>query len=257
MQVGKTTATAISFTPPEHTSFDNRSVYERGRYTESQTSSFNYAVNAMLTYARVFRGVHSVNATARAEGQETNNRRTSFTAVGYPAGTNGNPSFSFGYDELGKPAYSASRFRRNNLLASLNYAYDNRYMIDASLRYDGSTAFGSNKKYASFWSVGGGWNIHRETWFKQFSWLEFLKIRANVGLTGNQNFGSLRSTSVYNYESYVNLFGQALSLQAMGNPNLEWQNTLSSSGGIDFAFWKNRLNGSFNVYKNIPIPSSL
>lgn len=263
LQLKKGNSTQEIFVSPNAFEFDQVGVFEKGRYTNYRTESFSYFGNIMLTYSNVFNEIHSLNANLRADVEETQNQSYSTTAVGFPAGTNGNPSFAFGYEPNAKPRFRSNLYRRNNVLTSVNYAYDSKYLFDGTFRMDGSTAFGSNKRYSPFWSVGIGWNIHNEFDLNQ-DIVDLIKVRANIGSTGNQNFGSVATTSVYGFNDQTNSFGQGLELLQLANNNLEWQNTLQSNIGVDFQLFKNRLSGSVEYYiKNtdplvviIDLPSS-
>src|SRR5690606_4259715 len=122
-----------------------------------------------------------------------------------------------------KPGYTSSKVRRVNMLTSVNYAYDNRYYADLTYRLDGSTSFGSEKQFSPFWSAGLGWTISKEKWFNDLDWLTQLRLRATIGVAGNQSLGSYASSHVYLYENNLNPFGQGVYLDQLGNPNLEWQ----------------------------------
>jgi TonB-linked SusC/RagA family outer membrane protein len=249
LQVSKGTSTGEDFVPAENSQFDGASIFEKGRYTNSRAESFSYQGNVMLTYSKLLALKHAITANARAEIQE--NRNSSFTsvAVGFPAGSNGNPAYAYSYMHDSRPSSVERVYRRNNALLSVNYTYDQRFLFDASYRLDGSTAFGSNKKYSPFWSVGAGWNLHNEAYFKQFSWINVLRLRANTGMTGNQNFGSISSISTYEFDPYINQFGQGVTLLTLGNPDLKWQRTRSTNIGADVTAFGNRLRANLNVFE--------
>lgn len=263
LQLKKGNSTQEIFVSPQAFEFDQVGVFEKGRYTNYRIENSSYSGNIMLTYSNVFNDVHSLNANLRADVEETQNQSYTTTAVGFPVGTNGNPSFAFGYESNSKPRFRSNLYRRNNVLGSVNYAYDSKYLFDGTFRMDGSTAFGSNKRYSPFWSVGLGWNIHNEFDLNE-DIVDLIKIRANIGSTGNQNFGSVATTSVYGFNVQTNSFGQGLELLQLANNNLEWQNTVQSNIGVDFQLFKNRLSGSVEYFRKntdplvviIDLPSS-
>ncbi|GAB3662438.1 TonB-dependent receptor [Echinicola sediminis] len=241
-----------AFISPENSTFRNTGLLEKGRYNNAQRSNFTYRGNIMAVYSKVM-GKHTINANFRAEVQSQSNERKSFDAVGFPIGAIGNPAFAFSYQPNSKPSAAYRDFRRVNVLASVNYAYAQRYLLDATYRLDGSTAFGSNNPYSPFWAVGAGWNLHNEPSLKNSS-VKTLRLRGNIGVTGNQSFGNITSVSVYNFMPDNNLFGQGITLGTLGNPDLEWQRTLSTSLGMDFGFLNNRLSGYVNVYRKVTDP---
>jgi len=235
------------FVDPEHTSFNGTPFEEKGSYDNIVTKNFSYRFNVMATYAKVFKEKHRINANLRGEVEETNFDRLSIQVVGYPSGTNGNPAFAFGYKPNSQPSTAVNKSRRVNVLASINYDFNRTLFFDGTYRLDGSTVFGSNEKYSPFWSIGAGWNLH-ETFKINPETVSLLKLRASTGLTGNQGFGNLSSVSIYGFNSNSNIFGQATELETLANPNLEWQNTLQKSFGIDAVLFKNRLSATVNYY---------
>ena len=134
-------------------------------------------------------------------------------------------------------------------MANFNYIYDDRYFLDLSGRYDGSSQFGADKRWAPFWSVGGGWNVHEEHFWSSNSVLDLLKIRASYGVTGNQEFSAYQAKTMYQYQT-GRLYNQLIpaTLMGYGNPDLKWQNQYSTNIGFDLGLWKNRLSVTFNYY---------
>lgn len=264
LQIQKGVTTAVRFISPLNTAFDGSSVFEKGSYRNSRTDNFSYNANMMLTYGKVFAGAHALTGNLRFEIRENNNENLRMEAVGFPASSNGNPSFAYSYKPDSRPLTAMSKSRTNAILASANYAYKSRYLADFSFRYDGSTAFGSNKKYAPYLSGGLGWNIHNEEFIKSVSWINTFRLIANIGTTGNQNFASVSSISTYGYDSYVNVYGQGVALSALGNPDLKWQSSVQRNLGTDLVMLGNKLVFNFNAYQKntdplvvaIDLPSS-
>ncbi|RQO74348.1 SusC/RagA family TonB-linked outer membrane protein [Pedobacter sp. KBW06] len=254
-QLSKNSATSISFISPLNTRFDNTAVLEKGSYSNGRTEGFNYSGNLGLTYNKIIREKHVLTGNARAEVQEVNNDFIGLTAVGFPLGVSGNPTFANSYLPNSKPQISTPpKTRRINALASINYVYNNRYFLDATYRIDGSTAFGTANKYSPFWATGIGWSLHNEKFIKNVDWINSLIVRANIGSTGNQGFGSFASATVYNLEANSNYFGQGLYHTGLGNPDLNWQKTLQTSLGIDIGLFDNRLTANFNAYNKHTSP---
>lgn len=127
-----------------------------------------------------------------------------------------------------------------------NYMYDSRYMIEASLRRDGASNLGKNKRWGTLWSVAGGWIVNRESFWKP-TWWNYLKLRASYGSMGN------RPTSLYpGYDLYrvsVNYDGEAGALiSQIGNPDLTWERTKTFDVGFDAYFFNERLRANFDYY---------
>ncbi|QTE21330.1 SusC/RagA family TonB-linked outer membrane protein [Polaribacter cellanae] len=262
-QINKETTILDTFLPPEHTNFIGTDILERGKYTNQKSDRFSYRLNVMASYATVVKDKHSITANLRAEAEETNNNRLGVSAVGFPTGTNGNPAFAFGYQPNSKPVSVNSKFRRINMLASVNYVLDRTYLFDATYRIDGSTVFGSNKKFSPFWAIGAGINLHKAFEMDNHK-VSMLKLRGNIGSTGNQGFGNLSSVSIYEFTKDINIFGQGTDLLTLANPNLQWQKTLNTSIGLDAVLFNNRVNATLNAFQKktdplvvrIDLPSS-
>lgn len=98
-------------------------------------------------------------------------------------------------------------------------------MVDASLRFDGSSVFGAQKLFTSTWAAGIAWNINNERWF-QVDWIDLLKLRFSIGNPGNQNFDAYLSSGTYIYNpEYQNHFGTSAIIEKFANKGLEWQKT--------------------------------
>ena len=137
----------------------------------------------------------------------------------------------------------------------LNYSFDNRFLITATFRADGTSRF-SNNKWGLFPSVAFGWNIKNEQFLKNSDVLSALKLRLSYGQTGQQDLGSgyypTLATYVYNTNatSYPFGAGYVQPITAKGyNADLKWETTITYNAGLDFGFFNDRLTGAFDVYK--------
>ncbi|MCW3463031.1 SusC/RagA family TonB-linked outer membrane protein [Chitinophaga nivalis] len=254
LQVNKGVTKGINFIPAANTQFDTVSLFRKGKYTDTRVDNMSYQANLMVTYRKVFHEVHSLTGNVRSEIQEQSQTVSAYTATGFPEGVNPNPAFAYGFLQDSKPEYHKTTIRKVNALGSINYAYDNRYFVDVNFRIDGSTSFGTENKYTPFWAIGAGWNLSSEKMLAAVTWLNMLRIRGNIGTTGNQALGSYASTSVYGYENNLSIFGQGLYMTQLGNPLLEWQKTQTISVGLDAALWNNRLTATINAYEKLSKP---
>nr|WP_199079739.1 SusC/RagA family TonB-linked outer membrane protein [Pedobacter sp. ASV19] len=253
-QISKSVNESTIFTSPLDTQFDGTDdPLLKGTYAYSKSGGLSYTLNAGFTYAKVLKERHSITANLRAEASENNQSINGYNATGFPAASNGNPAFAYGFTNGSRPNAANSRTRRTSLVTAINYSFDRRYNIDLNFNLDGSTAFGLNKRFAPYYSAGISWNIMNEKFMKEFTWINNLRLRGNWGLTGNQSFNNV-SESVYNYYSAINSFGQGVYLSALGAENLEWQKTAQTSLGLDAAFMNNRLNFYLNAYQKITDP---
>ncbi|WEK18992.1 MAG: SusC/RagA family TonB-linked outer membrane protein [Candidatus Pedobacter colombiensis] len=252
-QIVKGTTEANKFISPLDNKYVSASALEKGSLTNSTTNNLGLTGNIALNYSKVI-NKHSITGMLRTEVSNVEYNRNGYIAVGFPNSSNGNARFAYGFAENGRPAVSQTTSRRNSIISSANYSYDNRLNFDASFTYDGTTSFGNANKYSPFFSIGSSWNLHNEGFLKKEEWIDLLRVRANFGITGNQNFSSYTSVSTYNFDTNYNYFGQGLYLSSLGNENLKWQNTYNTSLGIDAAFWKNRLNVQLNGYRKYTDP---
>ncbi|GBU08529.1 SusC/RagA family TonB-linked outer membrane protein [Bacteroidales bacterium] len=243
----------VDFIAPENTKFDNSNIYEKGSYSNADITNSSYSANMMLSYAKLI-GQHQIYTNMRGEIAENQAENISLSVVGFPYGTNGSPSFSYGYPTTGRPGYATSKNRSANILYSLNYSYNQKYLFDATYRLDGSTTFGSKEKFNTFWSLGTGWNIHEEA-FMNKDIVNNLKVRGSYGTTGNQNVGGALSSNIYGYYTGGTLFGIGQHLTQLGNQYLKWQQSKQLAIGTDMAFMKNRLTLVFDVYTKKTDPS--
>lgn len=249
LQLARGNGSTTVFTPPDNSIYDGVENHQKGNYTSNKLENTSYSGNVMLTYAKVM-GKHQLNVNVRGDIQRTAADATGFSATGFPYGTNGNPSFAYGYVPFSTPASSVSETRSVGFLANANYGYDQRFLVDAVYRLDGASVFGSEKLFKPFISAGLGWNIHRESFMESMKWINLLKLRGDIGYTGNENLGQFSSVSTYTFQSgNTNNFGQGLSLLSLGNPTLDWQKTLQDSYGLDYAFANGRISGYVEYYR--------
>lgn len=253
LQVSKGDADNSDFVSALDNRFVSTPVLLRGSLKAKSVKNVSYTANASITYGKAF-NKHVVNAILRAEFEDKNFVNDGYTAVGFPNASNGNPRFAYGFDENAVPNASTSVSRRNSIVSNLNYSYDKRYNFDASFTYDGTTSFGRSNLYSPFYGLGASWNINNEEFMKDTEWIDLLRVRGNVGYTGNQNFSSYTSITTYNYVPSYNYSGQGVYVTTLGNPDLKKQNTLQTSLGIDANFFKNRLTVVLNAYRKTTDP---
>ncbi|WP_454881756.1 SusC/RagA family TonB-linked outer membrane protein [Sphingobacterium detergens] len=141
-----------------------------------------------------------------------------------------------------------SEWATQSFLSNANYAYDNKYMAQVSFRRDGASNFGTNAKYANFFSVSGGWNVNRENWFKA-DWVDNLKLRAAYGSVGNRPTALYPQFNLYSVSSSASYNGvPGVLINQIGNKDLTWEQTYTLGGGLDAAFLKNRIRLNVDVY---------
>ena len=154
--------------------------------------------------------------------------------------------------EIGMSSYKED----NRLIAffgRISYDYAGRYLFTASMRREGSSKFGKNHKWGNFPAVSAGWRISEESFMEGTRpWLDDLKIRADFGVTGNQEFGNYLSLDTMGPFGYSYYNGQWVRVWGPGknvNSDLHWEQGKNWNVGLDFSLFKGRLYGSFNYFR--------
>lgn len=133
----------------------------------------------------------------------------------------------------------------------VSYDFEGKYLFTASLRHEGSSKFGANHKWGDFPAVSAGWRISQESFMKDIEWINDLKIRADYGVTGNQDFGSYNSLSTmtgFGYYFYNGKYYQVWGPAKNVNPDLRWEKGKNWNIGLDFSLFNNRFYGSLNYF---------
>ena len=249
--ISHTDNTSDRYISPESSEFKDYTgdeVLRKGRYTFGTGKSTRYEGNLTLSYSKVFNDLHSLYAGVDASISEGESYSYGFVAEGF---TNDRPYLgnALAYAANGMPSASESTTRRVGLVGNVNYVYDNRYYADFSLRTDGSSQFGSNKRFGTFWSAGIGWNLHQEKFLKGNDFLNVLRLRLSYGETGSQKFSAYQALPMFKYydNDRYGYWGGAY-LMGLGNEDLKWQVTSQYNAGLEFTILKNRIKGSLDLY---------
>ncbi|MGN6416985.1 MAG: SusC/RagA family TonB-linked outer membrane protein [Pseudobacter sp.] len=222
---------------------------ERGSYTYSNLDETAVDANLTLGYNKQV-GNHFFNATAGANIRTAHQNFNSFTAIGFPNDRFTNIGFALGYAENASPSGYNVRERLGGAFISGNYTYKNKYLMDATLRTDGSSKFGTENKLASFWSFGLGWNVHKEANFRSRV-ISMLKLRASTGKTGTVNFEPNMAKTLFVYGSDWYSTGMGSLVANYGNPDLKWQQTRNFDAGVDLGLFKDRIMISPRYYHKL------
>lgn len=233
-------------------SFELMPIEKRGRLSIGNGKSLNISGNVTLSYNKLFAEKHLLYIGLGAEAAESSSNSNGFIVTGFPDDRYSDPAFAVQYLENSKPTSDETKARSMGVFSTLNYIFDDRYFIDLSARVDGSSRFGSDKKYAGFYSVGAGWNIHNEKFFGRNSVVDMLKLKANYGTVGNQEFSAYQAKTMFIYNT-DRLYNKAISssLMGYGNPDLKWQNQNQFNVGLDLGLLKSRFRIQFNYYNKI------
>jgi len=215
-----------------------------------------------LSYEKTLAGKHKFSALAGYSWEENNNND------GFQLTTSDyynddlsyyNPGMANVVDLLGFGNYYLSTLRMISVYGRVNYAYNSKYLLQATVRRDGSSAFGTNNRWATFPSVSAAWRLSDESFIREMGIFDDLKLRAGYGVSGNSlGFDAFTAQSVqgasskfFDYVSAAGLISPLRTLQVLrnSNPNLKWETTSMVNLGMDFSILSNRLTGSLEVYK--------
>ena len=213
---------------------------QMGSLTTSQSETLSWDLNALLLYNKNI-GKNYLNFTGGVELIENNIETLYASYTGFPSGALS--SVNNAMTITAKPIRSSNETRLASFLALANYSYDDIYLLDASVRFDGSSEFGKDKKVAPFWSAGAGLNIHNYAFMKDNPVISRLKLRATYGQIGRVNFPVYAAKSSYVTASATDwyLTGVGNTLRFLGNDALTWEKTDSFDAGVDLGFMKDRL----------------
>ena len=237
------------------TRYENMETTKKGEFRSSNIRTNRVEGELSVTYAKML-GKHRINLIAGGNIYSNKSLTQGYSAVGFPDGDFSYPSFANGYPENGTPSYYESVSRSLNGYFNAGYSFDDRYLMDFSLRTSGSSVFGTSRKYNTTWSVGLGWNLHKEKFIMDHvGWIDLLKLRASVGNPGNQNFDSAQSLLTYSFQyGSMNYFGQGAMLSQIGNPDLEWQITMDKNIGLDVTLFNKRFSLTADYYYKVTDP---
>lgn len=227
----------------------------RGEYTTTTGKSLQYEGDFSVTYAQMINEIHRINAVVGGNIFHNETTLEGYTAEGFPAGDFTVPSFAAGYLSNGVPTYLNTTSRSANAYLNAGYALMDRYLIDLSLRENGSSVFGSSKRWNETWSIGLGWNIHKEAFIENLKVINYFKLRGSIGNPGNQSFDSGRTLVTYFLQpGSLNYFGIGALPNQIGNPNLEWQITQDKNIGLDLTMLDSRLSLTVDYYHKVTDP---
>lgn len=232
-QLPATSKSPLSGTPTNSATF--RTLEQKG-----------YIVEPQLTYnASISRGrlsallgstfMHNLNTSFGINGDNYSTPALLGTLVG--AGTYSTPTNGY------------TLYRFTSLFGRVTYDWDARYVFNGVLRKDGSSRFGPDNRFGTFWSLGAGWVFSNESFAKSLPWLSFGKLRSSYGVTGNDQIGDYQYRNLYT-SSAAYQGGAALSPSRVENPSLQWQTTYKLEFGLELGFLNNAVQMTANHYRN-------
>ncbi len=223
--------------------------------TASITNSLttHWTIENLLTFDRTFDQKHRVNAVAMYSADQTMYNSSNVAAKNIPAD-------AFQFYNLGQAAAADITVNPNNQayyvsgleswMGRVMYSYDDRYMISATFRSDGSSRLAPGHKWHSYPAISVGWNIMKESFMKDISVIDALKLRAGYGQTSNQSVApyatlGLLNTAPYNFGT---TYATGYNVSTLPNPGLGWEYSNTDNIALDFSLLKNRLSGTVEYY---------
>jgi iron complex outermembrane receptor protein len=227
-----------------------------GAYVQNNLSSLTTLLDHYLTYNLAVKK-HQFEVLGGFSYQKFSFSGTAFGVQNIARQGEGvPPEYNPGYSGISTaPSGYAQENELQSFFGRVNYNYDNKYLLTASLRADGSTRFGENNKYGYFPSFALGWTLSREEFMKDISAISDLKVRASWGQTGNQEVPNKITQASYSlspaagYYLYDDLaLVNGVTVNRTANPNLKWELVEQYNIGVDFDFWNSKLYGSLEYY---------
>ena len=217
-----------------------------GEKTESTQKRTVIDGSLSLMYNNTFKG-HNLNICLSSNMRQTQSTASETRYRGFPGGDL--VSSNYAAEVYGKPSSSDNTTRLVGALFTSNYTYNNIYLADLTGRIDGSSEFGSDKRWSMFWSTGAGINIHNYDFMKSNELFSMLKFRASYGLTGKTNFSLYSAKDMYQLQTdswYPTGYG--VFLYQMGNPNLKWERKYTLDYGIEIGLWHDKVYLKASAY---------
>ena len=213
----------------------------------------HWTLENILSYDRTFDGKHTVNAVALYSAEQSKYTRSNMSGTDIPAD-------AFQFYNIGQAAGQITinpanqdyqLWGLNSVMGRVMYSYDNRYMISATVRSDGSSRLAEGHKWHTYPAISAGWNISNEKFMDGVSWVNNLKLRVGYGQTSNQAINpyatlGLLSTRPYNFGPAS--YGTGYYVSRLPNEDLGWEFSKTYNFGLDFSLLKNRLSGTIEYY---------
>jgi TonB-linked SusC/RagA family outer membrane protein len=217
--------------------------------TDERSNRLNWITETTLNYQNNF-GKHNVSGMAGYTTQKQTENSNYVRSRSYP--NNLVYTLNAASNNIYQGNSQEGEWSLISYLARANYNYNSKYYLTASIRTDGSSRFGKDKKYGYFPSVALAWRISEEDFMKQFHVINNFKLRASYGETGNNNIGNYAHLATIGYESYV--FGNSavggFAPSNIENPILTWEKQNSFNVGIDVSIFNNRINLTADYFKS-------
>ncbi|HWK06354.1 MAG TPA: TonB-dependent receptor [Puia sp.] len=228
---------------------------------QSENDEIHTTIYSQLSYKRSFRA-HNLSILGGAQEEVDNYSQLNAFRTGYP--TNSLTELNAGSANGQTNGGTSSEWAIQSLYGNINYDFDDKYLLGASVRYDGTSRLPKDTRWGLFYSFSGGWRVSRESFLKDVSWLNDLKIRGSWGQLGNQNIGTYPYQSILSQNNYAfaGNVNTGFTANTLVDPSLTWETTRVLDLGIDMAALNNKLSFSadwfnkytFNILRGSQVP---
>jgi TonB-linked SusC/RagA family outer membrane protein len=237
--------TALAYDDANYTNGDNKAVMLTNR-------AFSWTWDNVINYNTTINKDHSINLMGLYSMQASNVEKWQGTYKKVMEGTDWWNLNTGEYDS----SNSSNSWNENSMISyalRANYAYQGKYMATATVRWDGSSKFTHGHRWGSFPSFALAWRASEEKFLKDVDWLSNLKLRLSYGVTGNcdgiSNYPTFMSPSGPVYYQYGGTVVNGYYINNIADLGLQWEKSYEYNAGLDFGFFKNRINGSVDVYQ--------
>ncbi|WP_299590427.1 SusC/RagA family TonB-linked outer membrane protein [Mucilaginibacter sp.] len=220
-----------------------------GSASREEFQQYDWSVDHILHWEQTIAQKHKVNVLLLYNTAKYSSRQTDANA------TNFNISQALTFHDIslgGTPNVNSDdeSDTRASILARLNYTYNDKYLLTASIRRDGYSAFGQSNPWANFPSLAVAWKVSEEGFMKPIDWISETKVRVSYGLSGNSGIGRYTALSQLTNGTYVRDGQTTISLYPtnMANTDLKWEQTASLNFGLDMGFFRNRITATLDMY---------
>lgn len=250
--ISKNTGHSDRFRPAQHTAFDEiGDPAYRGDYARTQSSATKWSGDLTVSYDKLLNDTHYITGNTRFSLQENTSESYSALVTGFPNDNMDEILFGRRYSEKMEGMENTSRLVGWVLAAGYSYKY--KYSADFNIRLDGSSQFGTDNRWAPFWSVGLRWDAKKENFLKNADWLSDLVFRATYGTTGSQGMDPYQAHLYYSYANllkpYYSSDATGSEIMAMPNEDLKWQDTHNLNLGVEMGFLNGRITARAEYYQ--------
>lgn len=255
LSITKQTNRSDYYVSAQNTMFDSyneEDLGRKGRYTYGTGESSTYDGDLTMQYNKLFNKRHLLTLGTSANIAETKSENYSVIGEGITVLNMDFLGMASQYLKDGRPSGSEGISRRAGVILNGNYTYDRKYFTDLSAKLEGSSAFGKDNRFAPFWSLGIGWNLHHENFLKDSPIFTIARLRLSYGTSGNQSFSPYQALTTYrNYmgQSYKGWYG--VYVMGLGNADLGWQTTKQFNVGSEIELYQGRVRLNVDVYNKI------